>query len=73
MYGDELYKCRLLSDIPNLSMVLSYILNVEFSSSAFLSAAISILLTSYYLGSMLLKSITGCKTLDEAKIQSSFH
>ena len=73
MYGDELYIGRLLSDIPNFSMSISYILNVEYSNSAALSAAISSFLTLYYLGSMLLKSIKECRTRDEAKIQSTFH
>lgn len=73
MYGDELYIGRLLSDIPNFSMSISYILNVEYSNSAALSAAVSSFLTLYYLGSMLLKSIKECRARDEAKIQSTFH
>ena len=72
-YGDKLYLGRLLSDVPNFSMAISYIVNVEYKASAALSAAASLLLTTYYLGSMLLKSVRECRARDEAKVQSSFH
>lgn len=72
-YADKLYIGRFLSDIPNFSMSISYILNVEYNNTSALSAAVSLFLTSYYIWSMLLRSITECRTRDEAKVNSTFH
>jgi len=72
-YGDKLYISRIVSDIPNFAMSLSYILDVEFSATSAFSAAISGFMTAYYLGSMISISISECKQRDEAIVNSSFH
>jgi hypothetical protein len=72
-YADKLYLGRFLSDIPNFSMSISYLLNVEYNRTAALSAAVSLFLTTYYMWSMFLTAITECRRRDDAVVKSTFY